>query len=122
MLGVAGFAGYMTLLFAAIALWWALANVMDQGWAALSWPPSGRLSVWCCSGGPAPAPADSSHATADRGDGEGTARHAQGVGEEKSMASEPDQIRGEIHQTQQELSADVDAVSSLRLWEKTQAR
>jgi hypothetical protein len=35
MLGVAGFAGYMTLLFAAIALWWALANVMDQGWAAL---------------------------------------------------------------------------------------
>ena len=35
MLGVAGFAGYMTLLFAAIALWWALANVMGQGWAAL---------------------------------------------------------------------------------------
>jgi hypothetical protein len=35
MLGAAGFAGYMTLLFAAIALWWALANVMDQGWAAL---------------------------------------------------------------------------------------
>jgi hypothetical protein len=35
MLGVAGFAGYMTLLFAAIALRWALANVMDQGWAAL---------------------------------------------------------------------------------------
>ena len=31
------------------------------------------------------------------------------------MSSEPDQIRGEIHQTQQELSADVDAVSSLRL-------
>jgi hypothetical protein len=38
------------------------------------------------------------------------------------MGSEPDQIRGEIHQTQQELSADVDAVSSLRLREKTQAR
>jgi hypothetical protein len=35
MLGAAGFAGYMTVLFAAIALWWALANVMDQGWAAL---------------------------------------------------------------------------------------
>jgi membrane protein implicated in regulation of membrane protease activity len=35
MLGVAGLTGYMTLLFAAIALWWALANVMDQGWAAL---------------------------------------------------------------------------------------
>ena len=35
MLGGAGFAGYMTLLFASIALWWGLANVMDQGWAAL---------------------------------------------------------------------------------------
>jgi Putative Actinobacterial Holin-X, holin superfamily III len=35
MLGGAGFAGYMVLLFASLALWWALANVMDQGWAAL---------------------------------------------------------------------------------------
>ena len=35
MLGGAGFAGYMTLLFASIAVWWGLANVMDQGWAAL---------------------------------------------------------------------------------------
>lgn len=35
MLGGAGFAGYMVVLFASIALWWALANVMDQGWAAL---------------------------------------------------------------------------------------
>jgi hypothetical protein len=35
MLGGAGFAGYMVLLFASIALWWGLANVMDQGWAAL---------------------------------------------------------------------------------------
>jgi hypothetical protein len=35
MLGGAGFAGYMVLLFLSIALWWALANVMDQGWAAL---------------------------------------------------------------------------------------
>jgi hypothetical protein len=35
MLGGAGFAGYMTLLFASIALWWGLANVMDEGWAAL---------------------------------------------------------------------------------------
>lgn len=35
MLAGAGFAGYMVLLFASIALWWALANVMDQGWAAL---------------------------------------------------------------------------------------
>jgi hypothetical protein len=35
MLGAAGFAGYMVLLFLSVALWWALANVMDQGWAAL---------------------------------------------------------------------------------------
>jgi len=35
MLGGAGFAGYMVLLFLSIALWWALANVMDHGWAAL---------------------------------------------------------------------------------------
>jgi len=31
----AGIAGYMVLLFLSIALWWGLANVMDQGWAAL---------------------------------------------------------------------------------------
>src|ERR1700742_697293 len=35
MFGAAGFAGYMVLLFASIALWWGLANLMDQGWAAL---------------------------------------------------------------------------------------
>jgi hypothetical protein len=35
MLGGAGFAGYMTLLFASIALWWGLANLMAKGWAAL---------------------------------------------------------------------------------------
>jgi hypothetical protein len=35
MMGTAGFAGYMVLLFASIAAWWGLANVMDQGWAAL---------------------------------------------------------------------------------------
>jgi hypothetical protein len=35
MFGAAGFAGYMVLLFAYIAAWWGLANVMDQGWAAL---------------------------------------------------------------------------------------
>lgn len=35
MFGVAGFAGYMLLLFGSIAGWWGLANVMDQGWAAL---------------------------------------------------------------------------------------
>ena len=35
MYGAAGFSGYMVLLFASIALWWGLANLMDQGWAAL---------------------------------------------------------------------------------------
>ncbi len=35
MLGGAGFAGYMLLLFLSIAAWWGLANVMDEGWAAL---------------------------------------------------------------------------------------
>ena len=35
MLGGAGFAGYMMALFLSIALWWGLANVMDEGWAAL---------------------------------------------------------------------------------------
>lgn len=34
-LGGAGFAGYMVLLFLSIALWSALANVMDAGWSAL---------------------------------------------------------------------------------------
>jgi polyferredoxin len=35
MLGAAGFAGYMVLLFGSFAVWWGLANVMDEGWAAL---------------------------------------------------------------------------------------
>jgi hypothetical protein len=35
MLGGAGFAGYMVALFLSIALWAALANGMDEGWAAL---------------------------------------------------------------------------------------
>jgi hypothetical protein len=35
MLGAAGFAGYMVALFLSIALWAALANGMDEGWAAL---------------------------------------------------------------------------------------
>jgi len=35
MLGGAGFAGYMVLLFLSIALWAGLSNVMDAGWAAL---------------------------------------------------------------------------------------
>lgn len=35
MVGAAGFAGYMVVLFASIAVWWALANVLDEGLAAL---------------------------------------------------------------------------------------
>ncbi|GIJ80934.1 Putative Holin-X, holin superfamily III [Micromonospora phaseoli] len=35
MFGGAALAGFMLLLFLSYALWWALANVMDQGWAAL---------------------------------------------------------------------------------------
>ena len=35
MLGAAGFAGYMVLLFASIAAWQGLAEVMPPGWAAL---------------------------------------------------------------------------------------
>jgi hypothetical protein len=33
--GAAGFAGYMVLMFLSFALWWALANFMDIGLAAL---------------------------------------------------------------------------------------
>ncbi|MBV9592993.1 MAG: phage holin family protein [Actinobacteria bacterium] len=35
MLGGAGFAGYLVVLFLSFAAWWGLANVMDVGWAAL---------------------------------------------------------------------------------------
>ncbi len=35
MLGGAGFAGYMVLLFGSIAIWQGLAKVMASGWAAL---------------------------------------------------------------------------------------
>jgi UDP-N-acetylmuramyl pentapeptide phosphotransferase/UDP-N-acetylglucosamine-1-phosphate transferase len=35
MFTAAGVAGFMVLLFLSCALWWALSNVMDQGWAAL---------------------------------------------------------------------------------------
>jgi len=35
MFGAAGFAGYMVLLFASIAAWWGLAELMAKGWAAL---------------------------------------------------------------------------------------
>jgi Putative Actinobacterial Holin-X, holin superfamily III len=35
MLAGASLAGWLTVLFASIALWWALANAMDEGLAAL---------------------------------------------------------------------------------------
>ena len=35
MMGGAGLAGHMVLLFLSFALWWAMANVMDEGLAAL---------------------------------------------------------------------------------------
>ena len=35
MLGAAGFAGYMVALFLSISVWWGLANVIDEAWAAL---------------------------------------------------------------------------------------
>ena len=35
MLGGAGFAALMAVIFASTALWWALSNLMDQSWAAL---------------------------------------------------------------------------------------
>src|SRR3954452_11374063 len=33
--GVAGFAGYMVLMFLSIALWWALAHLVGHSWSAL---------------------------------------------------------------------------------------
>jgi hypothetical protein len=35
LLGGAGFAGLMTVIMLTMAAWWGLANLMDQGWAAL---------------------------------------------------------------------------------------
>ncbi|UJW29673.1 phage holin family protein [Saccharothrix sp. AJ9571] len=46
LLSGAGFAGYMVLLFLSLALWWGLANVMDQGWAALI-----VAGLWTVAGG-----------------------------------------------------------------------
>jgi hypothetical protein len=45
MFGAAGFAGYMVLLFASIAAWWGLAEVMAIGWAALI-----VAAVWAVAG------------------------------------------------------------------------
>lgn len=35
MLGGAGFAAFMMVIFLSTALWWGLSNIMDQSWAAL---------------------------------------------------------------------------------------
>src|SRR5215218_9273468 len=35
MFGAAAFAGYMTLLFLSIALWWALSHLVGHSWSAL---------------------------------------------------------------------------------------
>jgi hypothetical protein len=45
MFGAAGFAGYMVLLFASIAVWQGLAEVMASGWAALI-----VTAVWAAAG------------------------------------------------------------------------
>jgi Putative Actinobacterial Holin-X, holin superfamily III len=34
-LGAAGFAGYMAVLFLSICLWWALGNLIGNGWSAM---------------------------------------------------------------------------------------
>ncbi|WP_133544468.1 phage holin family protein [Microbacterium sp. BK668] len=35
MLGAAGYAGHLTILFLSIALWWALGYLIGNGWSAL---------------------------------------------------------------------------------------
>jgi hypothetical protein len=35
MLGGAGFAGYLAVLFVSIAIWWGLGNVIGRGWSGL---------------------------------------------------------------------------------------
>ena len=35
MLGAAGFAGYMTIVFLSVALWWALSHLVGHSWSAL---------------------------------------------------------------------------------------
>lgn len=46
MLGAAAVAGHMVLLFASFALWWGLANIMDEGWAALI-----VMAIWAIAAG-----------------------------------------------------------------------
>ena len=112
MLGGAGFAGYMVLLFASIAAWWGLAEVMPSGWAALI-----VAAIWAVIGAVLfavgrqrmrevnPKP-ERTVETVKRSSG-----NPQGSGEEITMSTDPDQIRSEIDQTQRELSADVDALT-----------
>ena len=79
MFGAAGFAGDMVLLFASIAAWWGLANVMDQGWAALI--VTAYLGHHRRRGVRRRAPPDQRRepeARADHRDGQGTARRTQG--------------------------------------------
>ena len=35
LMGAAGFAGYMTVLFLSVALWWALSHLVGHSWSAL---------------------------------------------------------------------------------------
>lgn len=35
MLGGAGFAGYLAVLFASVAVWWGLGNAIGRGWSAV---------------------------------------------------------------------------------------
>lgn len=35
LLGGAGYAGHMTILFLSIALWWGLGHLIDNGWSAV---------------------------------------------------------------------------------------
>jgi hypothetical protein len=35
MLGGAGFAGYLAVLFLSVAAWWALGNAIGRGWSGL---------------------------------------------------------------------------------------
>jgi fatty acid desaturase len=46
MVAVAAVAGLLTLIFLSSALWWGLANLMDQGWAALI-----VAAIWAVIGG-----------------------------------------------------------------------
>ena len=45
LLGGAGFAGYMAVLFASFAAWWGLGHVMDIAWAAVI-----VMVVWAVAG------------------------------------------------------------------------